>query len=232
MKVMILAAGRGERMMPLTADTPKPLLKVAGKPLLQHHIERLRDAGLSEIVINHCYLGEQIEAYFGNGSRFDVKITYSPETTALETAGGLRKALAILGDDVFAVVNGDVWCDYPFEKLTNNPHVASLELGKTLAHLILVNNPPQNESGDFGLNANQIVNQADTKFTYSGIGLYNPTLVKHCKVDVPCPLAPILRKASENNQVSGELYLGQWTDVGTPERLSELSRSLKNKSKR
>ncbi|TQV74851.1 nucleotidyltransferase family protein [Aliikangiella marina] len=226
MKVMLLAAGRGQRMMPLTANQPKPLLKVAGKPLLQHHIEKLRDAGLTELVINHCYLGEQIEAYFGDGQDFGVSIEYSPETIALETAGGLKNAIDKLGKRAFAVVNGDVWSDYPFEKLTNSPHIEALETNKSLAHLILVNNPPQNLSGDFGLKNSQILNNADKKFTYSGIGLYSPSLIETCETGVPTPLAPLLRAAADKNLITGELYPGKWTDVGTPERLNELNSSL------
>ena len=227
MKAMILAAGRGKRMMPLTADTPKPLLKVAGKPLLQHHIEKLKAAGIKDIVINHCYLGEQIEAFFGDGSKFGVSIQWSAETIALETAGGLRQALPLLGEQPFLSVNGDIWTDISFEKLLSNPHIRSLEQTKSLAHLVLVNNPAQNPGGDFGLREDQVVNIASQKWTYSGVALYNPALIANCEPGVPQGLAPLLRQAADKMQVTGELHQGLWHDIGTPDRLAALDNYLK-----
>lgn len=223
MKAMILAAGRGQRMMPLTAHTPKPMLCIAGKPLLQHHIENLRNAGIRELVINHCYLGEQLVDYFKNGSEFGVTIQWSKETTALETAGGIRNALPLLGDSPFLAVNSDIWCDIPFDKLLNSPHIQSLTQQQTLAHLILVSNPPHNPQGDFGLTGDRVNNQQQSKWTFSGVALYHPQLVADCSRDQPQRLAPLLRATAEKNLVSGEVYSGEWQDIGTPQRLAAIN---------
>jgi len=231
MKAMILAAGRGKRMMPLTAHTPKPLLKVAGKPLLQYHIERLKKAGFDQIVINHCHLGQQIEEYFGDGRRFGVSIQWSPESKALETAGGMRQALDLLDNQPYLAINGDIWTDFPFETLRNSPNIDALgknQVGKNqaLAHLILVPNPAQNPDGDFGLVQGKVCNQAKTQWTYSGIAVYNPKLVSNCPLGKPMGAAPLIRSAAEKSLISGEIYQGSWQDIGTPERLAQLEQQL------
>lgn len=223
MKAMILAAGHGTRMRPLTDHTPKPLLKVAGKPLIVWHIEKLRQAGFQDIVINIAWLGKQIPQALGDGKQFGVHLHYSDEQHegALETAGGIIKALALLGDATFLVINGDVWCDYPFS--TNDP----LKAGD-LAHLILVNNPQHNPDGDFALQQGRVVNEGEPKFTFSGIGYYSPALFKGLP-EGKRPLAPLLRAAMKTNKVSGEVYRGDWHDIGTPERLEALERYLTTK---
>ncbi len=215
MKVMILAAGRGERMRPLTDHTPKPLLRVGGKPLIVHHIERLAAAGLCDLVINHAHLGEQIVAALGDGSRWGVSIHYSAESEALETGGGIFQALPLLGETPFMVVNGDIWCDF-------DPQ--ALQLGEgDLASLLLVENPGHNPDGDFGLQAGRISN--DRRYTFSGIGIYSPELFADCEAG-RFPLAPLLREAVEQGRVSGLMHRGEWLDVGTPERLAELDERL------
>lgn len=221
MKAMILAAGRGERMRPLTDRTPKPLLPVAGRPLIEHHLRALAAAGIHEIVINHAHLGEQIEAVLGNGTRFAVQIRYSVEPTALETGGGIFKALPLLGTEPFLVVNGDVWTDIPFAGLLAH----GLGAGD-LAHLVLVENPPQHPQGDFALESGRVRAEGSPRYTFSGIGLYHPDLFSGCS-EGAFPLAPLLRRAMVADRVSGELYPGRWTDVGTPERLAALDAELK-----
>lgn len=214
MKAMILCAGRGERMRPLTDSVPKPLLPVAGKPLVQYHLEKLAAAGVTEIVINHAWLGEQIEAALGDGSQCGINIHYSAEGEALETAGGIIKALPLLGENPFIVVNGDVWCDYPFEKL--------LARRPEKAHLVLVANPEHNSQGDFALAEDGLLlDQGEKKLTFSGISVMNPQLFFGLDAD-KMALAPLLRQAIAQQQVSGELYPGDWVDVGTPERLQVL----------
>ena len=218
MKAMILAAGRGERMRPLTDQIPKPLLEVAGKPLVQYHIEALRDAGFSELVINHAWLGKQIVRYFGDGARFGVEILYSPEPEgALETGGGIHNALPLLGDDAFLVVNGDIWTDYPYANLNHPP--------PQLAHLVLVDNPPHHAQGDFSLDNGFVADGGDAALTFSGIGLYRPELFASHPSGV-FPLAPLLREAMRAGQVTGEHYVGGWTDAGTPQRLTALDEQL------
>jgi MurNAc alpha-1-phosphate uridylyltransferase len=215
MKAMILAAGRGERMRPLTDKTPKPLLKVKGKPLIVWHIEKLASLGFSEIVINIAHLGNQITEALGDGSKWGVSLIYSDEQEcgALESAGGIIKALPLLEDKIFLVVNSDIWCDYEFE--------SNFNLNGDLAHLILVSNPEHNHEGDFALHKNRVVNDAKKKFTFSGIGYYSAELFRglECK---KTPLAPLLREAIENNRISGTLYEGKWHDIGTPQRLAEV----------
>jgi len=224
MKAMILAAGHGTRMSPLTDHTPKPLLKVGGKPLIVWHIEKLRQAGFQDIVINIAWLGDQIPKALGDGSRFGVKLHYSDEQQegALETAGGIIKALPLLkdqtGDPTFLVVNGDVWCDYDYT--TINPLKEN-----DLAYLILVNNPQHNPDGDFQLKDRRIDAHGENKYTFSGIGYYHPDLFK----DLPQgkqPLAPLLREAMQASLVSGELFTGDWRDIGTPERLTILDNEI------
>ncbi|HID98870.1 MAG TPA: nucleotidyltransferase family protein [Thiotrichaceae bacterium] len=218
MRAMILAAGRGERMRPLTDTIPKPLLKVAGQCLIEYHIQHLVAAGFTDIVINHAHLGEQIERTLGNGQRYGAQIQYSPEgTQALETGGGIFNALPLLGNAPFLVVNGDIWCDYPFEQLP--PTLAGL------AHLILVNNPVHNPQGDFCLKQQHVSQYGDSRLTFSGIGVYHPTLFNHCTKG-RFSLVPLLIKAMQAGQVSGEHYKGLWIDVGTPERLQQLEQLI------
>jgi len=223
---MILAAGRGERMRPLTDHTPKPLLPVAGKPLIVWHIERLARAGITNVVINHAHLGEQIETALGDGSPLGVTIHYSAEVSALETAGGIAYALPLLGEHPFAVINGDIWCDYDFAQLPQ--HAAALAASDDSAHLILVNNPPQHPNGDFYLSEQRLKTEgaATDKFTFSGIGLYKPALFSDIARGSKAPLAPILREQISQGKISGEHYAGNWIDVGTPQRLAELDKTL------
>jgi MurNAc alpha-1-phosphate uridylyltransferase len=215
MKAMILAAGRGERMRPLTDTTPKPLLQVCGKPLIAHHIEALANAGIRELVINHAWLGERIEAALGDGAHFGVQIQYSPEIPeALETGGGIFQALPLLGDAPFIVVNGDVMCDMDYRSLPAQP--------QGLAHLVLVPNPEHHPKGDFALANHLIRADGQPKFTFSGIGVYRPQLFNGCTAG-KFQLAPLLRRAMVSDQISGEVYKGFWMDVGTPQRLDELN---------
>lgn len=219
MKAMILAAGKGERMRPLTLTTPKPLIPVNGTPLIVYHIKALAKAGFRDIIINHAWLGEQIEDYLENGEQFGVSIQYSAEGEPLETGGGILKALPLLGKNPFLLVNGDVFCDYPFEKLKHTIN--------ELAHLVLVNNPEHVANGDFGLTNNQLViNEATEKYTYSGIAIINPALFANC-TEKAFKLAPLLREAMTKQLVTGELFTGNWTDVGTIERLHQVEQSLK-----
>jgi MurNAc alpha-1-phosphate uridylyltransferase len=215
MKAMILAAGRGERMRPLTDHTPKPLLLAAGKPLIQHTIEQLVATGFNDIVINHAHLGAQIEDRLGNGNRLGANISYSSEgEQALETAGGIINALHLLGNEAFLVVNGDIATDFPFAKLKNQP--------VDLAHLILVDNPAHHPEGDFGLDqSGLVVANAAEQFTFSGIGLYRPELFENIPAG-PSKLGPLLRQAIAKGRISGQKIDGFWMDIGTPERLQEL----------
>jgi MurNAc alpha-1-phosphate uridylyltransferase len=221
---MILAAGRGERMRPLTDHTPKPLLQVGGKPLIVWHIERLVRAGITDLVINHAHLGVQIEQALGDGSQFGVTIRYSDEGTALETAGGIAFASHLLGEEPFAVVNGDVYCDYDFRHFPQC--AAALANSEDSAHLVLVDNPEHNLKGDFGLQGARITDTAP-KFTFSGIGLYKPQLFAHIQRGTKAPLAPLLREQIAAGKVSGEHHRGVWVDVGTPQRLDELDKQLR-----
>lgn len=216
---MILAAGRGERMRPLTDVTPKPLLPVAGKPLIVWHLERLARAGIREIVINHAHLGDQIEALLGDGEAWGVRIAYSAEPQgALETAGGIANALPLLGDQPFLVVNGDIYCDWEFERAA---------IGTELAHLVLVDNPPHHPAGDFSLDDGKVGDGKTARLTFSGIGLYRPELFDGITHGQPAKLAPLLREAIAAGRVSGEHHRGRWEDVGTPERLAILDAELR-----
>jgi len=230
MKAMILAAGRGERMRPLTDHCPKPLLPAGGKPLLQWHIEALAAAGITNIVINHAHLGEQIEQYFGDGSALGVKLVYSAEAIALETAGGIRKALGMLGDAPFLVINGDVACDWPVARALE---VASSWPEGRLAHLVMVPNPQHNPKGDFALQGTAVKqpDQGERAFTFSGIGVYHPDLFTSIKIGELAKLAPLLRQAMAAGKVEGELFNGFWMDIGTPERLEELNQRLNSARK-
>ncbi|MEJ2453416.1 MAG: nucleotidyltransferase family protein [Candidatus Thiodiazotropha sp.] len=218
MKAMILAAGRGERMRPLTDRLPKPLLPVAGKPLIVHHIERLAASGIRQLVINHAHLGQMIEAELGDGSAWGVNIHYSPEGSALETGGGIFRALPLLGEAPFLVVNGDIWCDIDFSRL-------GLPQGM-LAHLVLVPNPSHHPRGDFVLQGGRVSDSEGERLTFSGIGVYHPRLFAGCQPGA-FPLAPILRKAMAESKVSGIQHPGLWVDVGTAERLQTLDRQLR-----
>jgi len=225
MKAMILAAGRGERMRPLTDDTPKPLLMVAGKPLIQWHIEALARAGFTEIVINHAWLGQQIEDTLGDGAQYGVRIIYSAEgDTGLETGGGIYHALSLLTDakseTPFLVVNGDVVTDIDFSQLPQQI--------TGLAHLVMVPNPEHHPQGDFVLQDGIVVDKGEPRLTFSGIAIYRPQLFAQCTDDV-FPLAPLLRQAMQQGQVSGESHVGEWLDVGTPERLIEAESLLDSK---
>ncbi|MBI3900433.1 MAG: nucleotidyltransferase family protein [Gammaproteobacteria bacterium] len=218
MKAMILAAGRGERMRPLTDTLPKPLLPVGGRPLIVHLIEKLARAGLRDIVINHSYLGSAIEHALADGAQYGVRIRYSPESDGpLETGGGIHRALPLLGDVPFLVINGDVWTDYPFEKL--------LAISIDLAHLVLVDNPSHHPQGDFALREGIVGDDGLPRFTFAGVGVYRPALFAQCQPG-RFPLAPLLRQAMKNGHVSGEHHSGYWLDVGTPTRLQELDRLL------
>ena len=217
MRAMILAAGRGERMRPLTDTLPKPLLEINGKPLIQYHVENLVRAGMTSIVINHARLGAMIERYLGNGHRFGAEIIYSPEGDApLETGGGIFKALPLLGTEPFAVVNADIWTDFPYRTLASRPG--------HLAHIVLVANPPHNADGDFSLEGER-VGAGDLFYTFSGIAVYRQDLFTGCKGGA-FPVVPLLRDAVARQQVTGELYKGQWMDIGTPERLNNLKKLL------
>lgn len=221
-KAMILAAGRGERMRPLTDTLPKPLLKVDGRALIEYHIMALKEAGITDILINTSWLGEIIPEYLGDGAYWGVNLTFSHEETALETAGGIRKALDFFDNEPFMVVNGDVWTEFDFE-LLNKP--------KAKAHLVLVPNPEQHPKGDFGLDNGSVLAEAETQYTFSGIGVYQPEIFKGLAIDEPAPLAPILIELMEKQEVTGQLYQGEWRDIGTPERLDSLNKTFQKKIK-
>ncbi|GAA4013474.1 N-acetylmuramate alpha-1-phosphate uridylyltransferase MurU [Actimicrobium antarcticum] len=233
MKAMILAAGRGERMRPLTDTCPKPLLKVRGRPLIVWHILNLVRAGITEIVINHAHLGAQIEATLGDGSHFGATLHYSAESTALETAGGIAQARVLLGSEPFVVVNGDIFCPhFDFEQVKSalvdadmwgNPYPPDK---RDMAWLYLVKNPPHVPDGDFGLTTFSVTNEGQPRFTFSGIGVYRPELFDAIVSGAPARLAPLLREHAARGQIGGEVYRGDWTDVGTPERLAQLNRPL------
>ena len=216
---MILAAGRGERMRPLTLATPKPLLEAGGAPLIVHHLRSLRDAGFVDVVVNLSWLGGQIEAALGDGSRHGVRLHYSDEgPEPLETGGGIFRALPLLGAGPFLVLNGDVWTDLDLGHL----RLADDDL----AHLVLVANPSHHPAGDFALVGGRVVPEGPVRLTFSGIGVYRAALFEGCAPG-RFPLAPLLRSAIATGRVSGELHSGRWTDVGTPERLAELDRVLR-----
>ncbi|WP_421272309.1 N-acetylmuramate alpha-1-phosphate uridylyltransferase MurU [Aeromonas taiwanensis] len=217
MKAMILAAGRGERMRPLTNSLPKPLLAAGGKPLIVHHIEKLKHAGISELVINHAWLGHKLVAALGDGSAFGVSIRWSAEESALETAGGIVQALPLLGSDPFLVINGDTWIDADYATLVRQP------LGSDLAHLWLVPNPPQHPNGDFSLQAGRV--QDAPALTFSGVGLYHPAAFAELPSGAR-KLAPLLRDWMAQGRVGGSLLAGEWRDIGTVERLRALDEQL------
>lgn len=219
MKAMILAAGKGERMRPLTLTTPKPLVLAGGVPLIVYHLRALAKAGFCEVVINHAWLGQQVEDYLGDGAAFGLSILYSPEGEPLETGGGIYRALPLLGQEPFLVVNGDIWTDCSFTGLPRT--IAGL------AHLLLVDNPSHNPQGDFVLTGDRVdVAVGDQpRLTYSGIAILHPKLFAGC-VGGAFKLAPLLREAMRQGLVSGEHFPGRWVDVGTHERLAEVERLL------
>ena len=217
---MVLAAGRGERMRPLTDAEPKPLLRVGGKRLVEYHLESLARAGFRDVVINTAWLGDMIEATLGNGARYGLAITYSHERPeALETGGGIFRALPLLAPGPFLLVNGDVWTDVDFSALRRDPP------GKSLAHIVLVKNPPQHARGDFRLENGWVAEGEGLRHTYSGIGIYRPEFFAGCTPG-KFPMLPLLRRAIAARELSGELHPGRWYDVGTIERLQALDAEL------
>jgi N-acetyl-alpha-D-muramate 1-phosphate uridylyltransferase len=231
MKAMILAAGRGERMRPLTDTRPKALLSIGGKALIEWHLEKLAAAGFSAVVINHAHLGALIESALGDGKRFGVPIHYSPERDALETAGGIAQALPLLGDAPFAVVNADVYSDFDYACLASAvrrlaQHEAT---NKALAHLVLVPNPEHHVDGDFALEGG-LVGLEGKRFTFSGMAAYQPALFNALTRGSKAPLAPLLRKHIPARRITGELCAARWCDVGTPARLAALERELATRS--
>ncbi len=237
MKAMILAAGLGTRMRPLTDHTPKPLIKAAGKPLIQYHIEGLVNAGIREIVINTSWLGSQIADYLNDGSALGASLQFSHEEEPLETAGGIVNALPLLTDtcdnDYFIVVNGDVWTNFQYQELVDIATQYRSAVTPPLAHLIMVDNPPQHPEGDFYLLANGNISDrghnktGSQRLTFSGISLLNRALFIGCR-EGKAPLAPLLRKAMTDDRVYGHKTRCDWMDIGTPERLQQLERQLTN----
>ena len=221
MKVMLLAAGRGERLRPITDEIPKALVEAGGKPLIGWHLERLALAGFREAVINVSHLGERIIERLGDGGRYGLRLSYSREPERLETAGGIANALSLLGSAPFLLVNADVYCECDFARLRDIP------LGERLAHLVLVPNPPHKAKGDFSLRDGMVGDEAAPRYTYSGVALMKPALVAPIKTGEKAPLAPLLYAAARSRRLGGELYEGLWQDVGTIERLAELEAQLK-----
>ena len=212
---MILAAGRGQRMMPLTANTPKPLLRVEGLPLIQHRIHALRDAGIVDLVINVHYLGEQIKSYLGDGQKYGVSITYSEEALLLETAGGILNALPLLGDAPFLVVPSDTVMDIDFASINKLPSGSQ-------AHLVMVDNPSQHPDGDFSILENGMLSTQGVKLTYSSVALFSPRFFESLPAG-PMPLRNLFRDGIKEAIVTGEYFSGLWADIGTPERLAALN---------
>ena len=243
MKAMLLAAGRGERMRPLTDTTPKPLLRAGGKALIVWHLERLARAGFRQIIINHAWLGSLVEATLAREAPKTLGITYSSESEALETAGGIAQALPLIttGDEPFLVINSDIWCD--FDPGRAHTIAQQMSAANALAHLVMVPNPPQHPHGDFalmqgcvdagasghinGTAAAQPRSHTTPSLTFSGIGVYRPALFQSVTPGSKAKLAPLLRAAMRTGQVSGELHTGAWEDIGTPERLTALDAQLR-----
>jgi N-acetyl-alpha-D-muramate 1-phosphate uridylyltransferase len=222
MKAMILAAGRGERMRPLTDHTPKPLLEAGGKSLIEHHLLNLKRAGIREIIINLAWLGQRVRDRLGDGKSYGLNIQYSDESgSALETAGGIIHALPLLGKEAFLVINGDIWTDYS---------LMDLAIGNdALAHLVMIDNPPHHPQGDFALHGNRLQLQGGPKLTYSGIGVYRPALFASYAPGKRA-LLEVLQAGIAQHKIEGEHYRGRWSDIGTPERLQELQRELAAKN--
>ena len=223
MKAMILAAGRGERLRPLTDSVPKPLVEVGGKTLIAWHLERLAAAGVHEVVINVSHLADAIVRHVGDGGAFGLRVAWSRETEPLETAGGLAHARTLLGPDAFLLVNADIYVEYDFARLRGH------KLGTCLAHLVLVPNPAHRADGDFSLEGRQVGNASTPRYTYSGIAVLAPALFAAVAPGQKAPLAPLLRSAAEERRASGELHLGLWRDIGTAERLAELDTLLRER---
>jgi MurNAc alpha-1-phosphate uridylyltransferase len=221
MKAMLLAAGRGERLRPLTDAVPKALLEAGGKPLIAWHLERLARAGFREAVINVSHLGERIVERIGDGAGFGLRVHYSRERERLETAGGIANALPLLGREPFLLVNADVYCECDFARLR------AIELGPRLAHLVLVPNPPHRPAGDFSLAEGRVGDDPEPRYTYSGVALMSPALVGPVSPGEKAALAPLLYDAARRRLLGGELYTGLWQDVGTAERLAELEKYLR-----
>jgi MurNAc alpha-1-phosphate uridylyltransferase len=234
MKAIIFAAGRGERMRPLTDNCPKPLLPVRGRPLIVWQIQNLVRAGITEIVINHAHLGQMIEDALGNGEKFGAKIAYSAEGTALETAGGIAKARHLLGEEPFLAVSGDIYCPhFDFGQVIGaledndvwgNPHPKDT---RDVAWLYLVKNPDFHPEGDFALNNFSIANSGDPRYTFANIGVYRPEIFDDIQPGEHAKLAPILRSYAARGQVGGEVYRGEWHNLGTPEQLAQLNAPYK-----
>ena len=220
MKAMILAAGRGERLRPLTDRMPKALVDAGGKPLLAWHLERLQRAGVREVVINVSHLASQITERFGNGAEYGLAVRWSHEPQALETAGGIAQALELLGAAPFLLVNADIWCDYEFSGLRNH------KLGSHLAHLVLVPNPPHHLKGDFSLDGAAVGSGPAPRYTYAGIAVLSPEIVRGIRPGDKAPLGPMLIAAAARGEVTGELHQGVWRDIGTAERLAALQAML------
>lgn len=233
-KAMILAAGRGERMRPLTNALPKPLLKAGGIALIEYQLRNLARAGFVDIIINHAYLGEMIENALGNGQRYGVNIQYSPEKIILETAGGIANALPLLTDESgnlpFLVVNADIYCEMDYASLLPPMKAMQTDRNRQFAYLVLVANPPHHAAGDFTLQGSQVMLAGNHKLTFSGIGIYQPQLFHAIRPGAAAKLAPLLRQAMQEGKVSGEYFAGQWVDVGTPERLELLDKQLKSQT--
>jgi len=238
MKAMIFAAGRGERMRPLTDTCPKPLLQVRGRPLIVWHILNLVRAGITDIVINHAHLGQMIEDALGDGAQFGARILYSAEGTALETAGGIAKARHLLGEEPFVALAADIYCPhFGFEQVKDvlqdndvwgNPHPPDR---RDVAWLYLVKNPAHHPQGDFALNSFAVANEGEPRYTFSGIGVYRPSMFDAVPAGEPAKLVTLLREYAARGQIGGELYRGDWTDVGTAERLAALNEPLTGKSR-
>jgi MurNAc alpha-1-phosphate uridylyltransferase len=216
MKAMVLAAGRGERLRPLTERLPKPLVEAGGRALIDWHLSRLAAAGCRDVVVNVSHLAEQVVQHVGDGARYGLRVTWSREAEPLETAGGIANARALLGEAPFLLVNSDIYCEYDFSALQG------ISLGKNLAHVVLVPNPPQHPEGDFTLDSGMVGNGSAPRYTYAGVALVSPSLVSGVNPGDKAPLGPLLRKAAGERRLSGELYRGLWTDVGTAARLDQL----------
>jgi MurNAc alpha-1-phosphate uridylyltransferase len=223
MKAMLLAAGRGERLRPLTDAVPKALVEAGGKPLIAWHLERLAGTGFREAVINVSHLGERIIERIGDGGRYGLRLHYSRERERLETAGGIANALPLLGAEPFLLVNADVYCECDFSRLRK------VALGERLAHLVLVPNPPHRAKGDFSLRAGSVGDEAAPRYTYAGVAVMAPALLASVKPGEKAPLAPLLYDAAARGRLGGELYEGLWQDVGTVERLAELEGLLRSR---
>ena len=220
MKTMLLAAGRGERLRPLTDRTPKALVPVGGKPLIAWHLERLAASGCREAVINVSHLAQQIVDYVGDGQRFGLRVAYSSEVEPLETAGGIAQALPLLGEAPFLLVNADIYCEVDFKALLG------FKLATMMAHLVLVPNPGHRPKGDFSLRERTVGREHTPRYTYSGVAVMSPQLVRTVRRGEKAALAPLLFSAADERRISGELFGGLWQDVGTVARLAELESQL------